>query len=278
MVTSLSLRLRYVVATRGVSVIEGNRCGFCNAEMEPDGCLPCLKLIVSIALETYRSGIEIAGPDQDKLSGCSQNPLSDIAETGAYCLLRLAGLGRWSRAPFEGTTPLYHVNIQMFLQAVIWLDSTLTKTLPASDTLRLLLVKLYLLMGCASRAKTLWDQFDVKNSLLDSLGMLYIDRLSSIAPGLFLSGSSRDNPVDPFMVHFTRGLKSTTPKKIMDSLEEGTYSGVHEMIRHAQKQAASCTLAMAVVEERRGLRMKAGKVDITPIEDYSLVRTLDRNR
>ncbi|KAI0385693.1 N-acetyltransferase B complex non catalytic subunit-domain-containing protein [Hypomontagnella monticulosa] len=272
MVTSLALRLRYIVATHSVLGTNGNRCGFCNAVMESATCIPCLKSIASAALETYRSGLEEAGPGRDKLSNHSQNPLAGITETGACSLLRLAGLGSLSQ--FNGTSPLYHTNIRMFLQAVIWLDSCLTISPPISNTHRMVLVKLYLLMGCVSRAKALWDPFDVKNSLLDSLGLMYIDRLSSIAPGLFLSSSIRDNPVDRFMVHFTKGLKTTTPKRIMDSLEQGSYDGVQGMIMRVRKQAASCTLVIAVVEERRGLRMRAGKVDITPIEDYDLVRKL----
>ncbi|KAK6948080.1 hypothetical protein Daesc_009844 [Daldinia eschscholtzii] len=190
---------------------------------------------------------------------------------GAVCLLRLAGIG--TESPPMGTNSLYYANIQLFLQAVIWLDSCLVMSPSVSNTHRLLLVKLYLLMGCVSRARTLWDRFDVKNALLDSLGLLFIDRISSIAPGLFISGPSRDNPVQPFLVHFTRGLMTTIPKKIMEALEMGTYSSIQEMIRHAEKQTSSCTLVMAVVEERRGLRMKAGKIEV-PIEDLPLVRNL----
>ncbi|KAF3055755.1 hypothetical protein GL218_06841 [Daldinia childiae] len=266
MLTSLSLRIRYAVATGSIL-----GCIFCNGSIERGTCASCLKSIAINALDAYKAGMEDADFRQKILSSQSENPFSDIAVIGAVCLLRLSGLGTGS--PPMGTNSLYRANIQLFLQAVIWLESCLTTSPSVSSTHRILLVKLYLLMGCVSRAKALWDRFDVKNALLDSLGLLFVDRISSIAPGLFITGSSRDNPVEPFLVHFTRGLMTTTPRRIMDSLEMGTYSSIQEIIRHAEKQTASCTLVMAVVEERRGLRMKTGKIE-SPIEDQPLVRKL----
>ncbi|KAI1477745.1 N-acetyltransferase B complex non catalytic subunit-domain-containing protein [Daldinia eschscholtzii] len=266
MLTSLTLRIRYAMAMGSVFT-----CTFCNERVERGGCIPCLKSVAINALDAYKAGIEYDESRQKIQSSQGENPFSDIAVIGAVCLLRLAGIA--TESPPMGTNSLYYANIQLFLQAVIWLDSCLVMSPSVSNTHRLLLVKLYLLMGCISRAKTLWDRFDVKNALLDSLGLLFIDRISSIAPGLFISGSSRDNPVQPFLVHFTRGLMTTTPKKIMEALEMGTYSSIQEMIRHAEKQTSSCTLVMAVVEERRGLRMKAGKIEV-PIEDLPLVRNL----
>ncbi|KAI1465594.1 N-acetyltransferase B complex non catalytic subunit-domain-containing protein [Daldinia caldariorum] len=264
--TSLSLRIRYAVAMGSIFT-----CTICNARMERSGCVPCLKSIAINTLDAYKAGMENDDYRQKILSGQSQNPFSDMAVIGAVCLLRLAGLATESHP--MGTNSLYHANIQLFLQALIWLDSCLVMLPSVSNTHRVLLVKLYLLMGCVSRAKAYWDRFAVKNALLDSLGLLFIDRISSIAPGLFIAGSSRDNPVQPFMVHFTRGLMSTTPKKIMEALEMGTYSSIQEMIRYAEKQTSSCTLVMAVVEERRGLRIKTGKIEV-PIEDQPLVRKI----
>ncbi|KAI2776212.1 N-acetyltransferase B complex non catalytic subunit-domain-containing protein [Daldinia loculata] len=266
MLTSLSLRIRYAVATGSIL-----GCVFCNERIERGTCASCLKSIAINALDAYKAGMEDDEFRQKILSSQSENPFSDIAVIGAVCLLRLSGLA--TESPPMGTNSLYRANIQLFLQAVIWLESCLTTSPSVSSTHRILLVKLYLLMGCVSRAKVLWDRFDVKNALLDSLGLLFVDRISSIAPGLFITGSSRDNPVEPFLVHFTRGLMTTTPRRIMDSLEMGTYSSIQEMIRHAEKQTASCTLVIAVVEERRGLRMKAGKIE-APIEDQPLVRKL----
>ncbi|KAI8958382.1 N-acetyltransferase B complex non catalytic subunit-domain-containing protein [Daldinia sp. FL1419] len=266
MLMSLGFRIRYAMATNS-----GPTCAFCNSEAGHGSCVPCLKSITTNSLDAYKAGLEDDSFRKKVLTSQSENPFSDLAVIGAACLLRLSGIA--TASPPMGTNSLYHVNIQLFLQAVIWLDSCLATSSSISSTHRVLLVKLYLLMGCVSRAKALWDRFDIKNALLDSLGLLFIDRISSIAPGLFTTNSSRDNPVEPFLVHFTRGLMTTTPSRIMDSLEMGTYSSIQEMIRHAEKQTSSCTLAIAVVEERRGQRMKSGKIEV-PIEDQPLVRKL----
>ncbi|KAI1773900.1 N-acetyltransferase B complex non catalytic subunit-domain-containing protein [Hypoxylon cercidicola] len=263
--TCLALKLRYYVTTSSQVY-----CNCCHAVLEDPNCASCLQSIAANALNAYQSGMEDKNLRQNILPGENVDPLSDLAVIGAVSLLKLAGLGRWV-AMKNVNSPLYHVNIALFLQAVLWLDSHVIASPPKNDRHRMLLVKLYLLMGCVSRAKRLWEEFDIKNAILDSLGLLYLDRLSSIAPGLFFSGSSYDNPIEPFTTHYTRAFKSTTPKWIMGSLEEGNYASVIDMISRTQKQSTSCTLVTTVLEERRGQRMKTGKVD-TPIEDHPLVR------
>ncbi|KAI1412506.1 N-acetyltransferase B complex non catalytic subunit-domain-containing protein [Hypoxylon sp. FL1857] len=263
--TSLFLKIRYSVATSC-----GPVCWLCNAELDDDDCISCLKSISTNALDACKFGLEDQNLRHNILPSQNVNPLSDIAVIGAICLLRLAGLGSLNTP--KGTSSLYHTDIQLFLQAVLWLDSCINASPTRNNAHGIILAKLYILMGCVSRAKAIWDGFDVKNALLDSLGLLYIDRLSSIAPGPFIL-SSRGNPADPFLTHFTRALKTTTPKRIMDSLEVGTYSSVLEMIQHAEKQAASCSLVLTFIEERRGLRMKANRTEIH-VEDEPLVRNL----
>ncbi|KAI0842756.1 N-acetyltransferase B complex non catalytic subunit-domain-containing protein [Hypoxylon sp. FL0890] len=262
---SLSFKIRYSVATS-----DGPMCRFCTTELEGDDCISCLKSIAANALDAYKLAMEDQNLRQKILSGQNVNPVSDIAVIGAICLLRLAGLGNLNTP--NGTSSLYHTDMQLFLQAVLWLDSCMNASPARSNAHGIILAKLYLLMGCISRAKAIWDGFDVKNALLDSLGLLYIDRLTSMAPGLFIL-SSRGNPVQPFLTHFTKALKITTPTRIMDSLEVGTYSSVLEMIQHAGKQAASCSLVLTFVEERRGNRMKANRTEIH-IDDQPLVRNL----
>ncbi|KAI0890763.1 N-acetyltransferase B complex non catalytic subunit-domain-containing protein [Annulohypoxylon maeteangense] len=265
LLTSICLKIWYIVATN-----TGLACKFCRTEWTGHGCRLCLKEITAIALDSYQSGLEDDSLIQDITSRQSTNPLSDISVIGAMSLLRLAGLGN-PRAP-HGASSLYNADIPLFMQAVLWLDSCRDLSPYVSTDHSVVLVKLYILMGCVSRARVIWEGFDVKNALLDSLGLLFIDRLSSISPGHFM-GSSRSNPVEPFMNHFTREFKTTIPKKIMDSLEEQTYSSIPDIIEYAERHAASCSVVLAMVEERRGARMKANKAEIA-IDDRPLVRDL----
>lgn len=264
---SLAFKLRYYVMANSRFT-----CEFCDAVLDGSICTSCLKSIATNALDAYKSGMEDDNLRQNILPGEVVDPLSEIAVVGAVCLLRLAGLGYWVSTK-DTNSPLYSVNMQLFLQAVLWLDSHVMATPPKNDMHRMLLVKLYLLMGCVTRARALWDGFDVKNAIIDSLGLLFVDRLSSVAPGTFILGSSYDNPVDPFITHYTRSLKNTTPKWIMGSLEVGSFSSLLDMTKSLTTQNTSCALVMSVVEERRGLRMKTGKVE-TSIEDEPIVRKL----
>ncbi|KAI1461793.1 N-acetyltransferase B complex non catalytic subunit-domain-containing protein [Annulohypoxylon moriforme] len=265
LLTSIRLKMWFtVIADSGLT------CRFCGTELIDDSCMVCFQDIATSALDSYNAGLMEGDLLQDILSRESTNPLSDIAVIGALCLLKIARLG--SSSTPRGTSPLYYANIQLFMQAVLWLDSCRDVSPHVSNDHNMILLKLYILMGCVSRAKVIWDGFGVKNALLDSLGLLFADRLSSISPGLFM-GTNRSNPVEPFMVHFTREFKTTIPKRIMDSLEKETYSSIPEMIEYAEKHATSCSVALAVVEERRGARMKANKAEIS-MEDRPLVRDL----
>lgn len=262
--TAINLKIWY-----GVIIGTGPMCRFCTAEVKGDACICCMKVIASYALNTYISSLEY-GDLQDEITNQGMNPLSDIAVIGSMCLLRIARLGNPS-TPL-GTSSLFNANVPLFLQAVLWLDSCRQASSFVSTDHNMILIKLYILMGAMSLATPIWQGFGVKNALLDSLGLLFIDRLSSIAPGLFMSSGPR-NPVAPYMIHFTKGLKTTVPKRIMDSLEKETYSSIPGIIEFAKKRITSCSVALTVVEERRGSRMRANKVEIS-MEDQSLVRDL----
>ncbi|KAL7628514.1 hypothetical protein AAE478_000029 [Parahypoxylon ruwenzoriense] len=266
-ILSLRLKIRYFLAT----TIEST-CQACSTKSDDAHLALCLTAIADNALDIYNSGINDYELRQNRLPLENVDPLSDTAVVGAMCLLRLAGLGRDHRR--KGMkSPLHEADTHLFFKAVLWLDSYVLTSPLKHNAHRMLLSKLYLLMGCASRAKTLWDGFDVKNAIIDSLGLLFIDRLSSIAPGLFILSPSRENPVEPFIVHFTRAFKRTFPSTLTDCLEQGTYSNVQTLFQRAFKQATSYTLAMSVVEERRGSRLRTGRVE-TSIEDQPLVRNL----
>ncbi|KAI0005832.1 N-acetyltransferase B complex non catalytic subunit-domain-containing protein [Xylariaceae sp. FL0662B] len=268
---ALRLQIRYFLAT---TPKRGQTCQFCNTPATHFGCSICLQSIAESALDVYRSAMEDDYLRQQILPHENEDPVSDTAVIGALCLLNLGGIGRvsWKKGR---NSPLYDMDIQLFLRAVLWLDSYLTVSSSKNGTHRMLLVKLYLLMGCVSRAKALWASFDIKNALIDSLGSLFIDRLSSIAPGLFLSGSSHDNPIDPYLVHFTRALKRSLPQAVLDSLDNSNYGSLPNLFRRTNNLTASCTTVMAVVEERRGLRSRGGGVTYHAIEDEPLARNIE---
>ncbi|KAI1074538.1 N-acetyltransferase B complex non catalytic subunit-domain-containing protein [Whalleya microplaca] len=260
---SLRLKIRYFLAT---TPKDNQMCQFCKTVVNGSSCDVCLISIATSAIDVYRHGMG------DNLREKILDTLSELALTGAACLLQLAGIGRasWKKGR---NSPIYDINIQLFLQAILWLESYVMVSNSMNGTHRMFLVKLYLLMGCVSRAKAHWAAFDIKNAIVDSLALLFIDRLSSISPGFFTSSTSRDNPMHPYLLHFTRALKRGLPNSVLDCIDNSNYGAIPDLYRRVDKLTASCTTITAVVEERRGLRSKGSAVSHV-LEDEPLMRNI----
>ncbi|RYP65647.1 hypothetical protein DL771_008199 [Monosporascus sp. 5C6A] len=268
---AILLQIRFLVAT---STRDSTVCKYCRSELDNSDCISCFMSIVKVALENYNAGMRDDDLRYNILPKTNGDPLSDLAMVGSISLLKLARVGR--SPGYTACSPLHLADIQYILQAIIWLDSYLTAS-PKNSPLRMLLLKLYLLIGCVSRAKGLWAQFDIKNAILDSLGPLFFDRISTIAPGLFGPGASiRRNPLRPFIVYYSKAVRSTIPKQTVEAFKGGNWHTIPSMYEFGEELKKSCTLAMAVVEERRGLRFKAGHT-LTSILDDPLVCNLNLN-
>lgn len=174
------------------------------------------------------------------------------------CLLKLAGL-RQAPQP-RLASPLRAVHAAPLLQAVALLDSQLAKT-PNEVPLRLLLVQLHLLLGCASYAYQLWMPMDVKRTIQDALSPLFFDRLASISPGLLFHGGERRPLMEPLRSYFAASLGGRAPVKIWDAFAAGSYSAVLDMVGYMDRLRRSCTLVMTAVEERRATRAFGGRLE-----------------
>ncbi|KAJ8111970.1 hypothetical protein ONZ43_g5500 [Nemania bipapillata] len=233
----------------------------------PD-CAPCLKSITKDALHAFFQGIQ----DRDvslRVANVTEDPLSNLAVLGSICLVKLAGAGRKDGQYVNGS-PLYRANVHLFLQAVVWLDFYLKK-IPKNDALRLLLVKLYLMMGCVTRALEVWNLFDVKNTLLECLGTVCLDRLASISPTHFMMGPSYLRSfADPFIRHFETAIQKRYPDTVIKTLQNSSYAELPYVIELAQNQSRNTVAVIAVIEKRRGIRLKSGRNE-TVIEDEPLI-------
>ncbi|RYO77060.1 hypothetical protein DL766_010174 [Monosporascus sp. MC13-8B] len=266
---AILLQIRFLVAT---STGDSTVCKYCRSKLDNSGCISCFTSIVKVALENYNAGMRDDNLRYNVLPKTNGDPLSDLAVVGSISLLNLARVGR--SPGYTACSPLHLADIQYVLQATIWLDSYLTAW-PKNNPLRMLLLKLYLLIGCVSQAKSLWAQFDIKNAILDSLGPLFFDRISTIAPGLFGPGASiRHNPLRPFIDYYSKALRGTIPKQTVEAFKGGNWHTIPSMYEFGEGLKKSCTLVMAVVEERRGLRFKAGHA-LTSIADDPLVCNLN---
>ncbi|KAI0858167.1 N-acetyltransferase B complex non catalytic subunit-domain-containing protein [Xylaria cubensis] len=269
---ALRLKVRLFQAT---SLTANERCGFCQSMISkgPD-CETCLKSITACALDGFRAGVQDTDVSE-KAAHQSEDPLLNLAILGSICLIKLAGAGHksWQH---RKESPLYHINIQLFLQAVIWLDFCFRRR-PKNDSLDLLLVRLYLLMGCVTQALKIFGRSGIKATLLESLGMVCYDRLASISPGHFVQKMGQDRTfMDNFRRYFETAVGKRYPDCVRVSLENSIYAGVPRLVELAHMQSHNCALVLTVVEIHRGLRVKTGRNETT-MDEEPLIAQLPPN-
>lgn len=270
---ALVCRLRYLLSTCPQTLsplpaaVEGEtqhkpfQCRFCSQPTSLP-CESCLRKLVVDASHAYRqitSDAELV----DAIPRLDKDPRLDLALVMGTSLLKLSGLR--PRTADTSQSLWQAVQPGLFLQAVLLLDTQLNKT-PGDTELRLLLVQLYLLLGCASHAHRLWTPLDVKRTIQDALSPLFFDRISTLAPGLFQGSRPLMEPLRAF---YKNNLTDKAPVRIWDAFAAGSYTSILDVINHDSNLRRSCTLMMTLVEERRAIRCFGGKIDCE-IEQHPL--------
>ncbi|KAK4229278.1 N-acetyltransferase B complex non catalytic subunit-domain-containing protein [Podospora fimiseda] len=272
-IKAMECKLRYLLTTcpqtlsPQSSVIDGEsqrkpyKCRFCSRPASSP-CEFCLKKIVSDAADTY-SKITADKELLAAIPGLDRDPRLDLAVAMGTALLKLAGLRPYSS---DATHSLWEViQPSLLFQAVLLLDNQLQIT-PNDNGLRLLLIQLYLLLGCASYAYQLWVPMGVKRTIQDALSPLFFDRISTIAPGLFQGTRPL---MEPLRTYYSYTLQNPSPLRIWDAFSSGSYTSILDMTEYDKTLRTSCTLMMTLVEERRATRSFGGKIDID-IDDHPL--------
>ncbi|KAK4241209.1 N-acetyltransferase B complex non catalytic subunit-domain-containing protein [Achaetomium macrosporum] len=275
---ALECKLRYLLSTcpqtlsAEPNVIDGEtkpkpfRCRLCNNPASLP-CETCLKKLTTEASNTYK---QITGDQEilDSLPRLDRDPRLDLALVMGNSLLKLSGLR--PRTSDAGQSLWRDVEPGSFLQAVLLLDIQLRET-PGDTQLRMLLVQLYLLLGCVSYAYQLWTPLDVKRTIQDSLSPLFFDRICTLSPGLFRGTRPLMEPLRSFYNH---SLIDRSPVRIWDAFSAGSYTSILDMVEFDGNLRRSCTLMMTLVEERRAIRCYGGKVDCE-IEEHPLAENID---
>ncbi|KAJ4291433.1 hypothetical protein N0V88_006026 [Collariella sp. IMI 366227] len=270
---ALECKLRYLLSTcpqtlspqptvvDGESKTEPFQCRLCNNPASLP-CQSCLKKLVVEASSIYQ---QVTSDKEllDAIPRLDKDPRLDLALIMGTSLLKLSGLQ--PRAPDTTQSLWQDIEPGLFLQAVLLLDAQLRET-PGDTELRLLLVQLYLLLGCASYAHQLWIPLDVKRTIQDSLSPLFFDRISSISPGLFQGTRPLMEPLRNF---YNYSLQDRSPVRIWDAFSAGSYTSILDMSEFDGNLRKSCTVMMTLVEERRAIRCFGGKIDCE-IEEHAL--------
>lgn len=274
----LGLKFRYLLTTcpqtRGIApsakgtsmggpLLVCKICGY----PAPKHCDDCLLTIAALAVE-LQGGLEESG--RTKPTG-TIDILSELAMVAALALVKASGLREQDHQ--SDASPLHSVDTKRFLQAVLILDARQAAA-PDNAELRMLLIQLYLLMGCAHQASQLWSPMDIKRVILDSLAPLFFDRISSVAPGLFRTPSGAKPLMEPLRTYYFNTLRDGAPIRVWDAFEAGNYCSVLDLAEFWDRLKRSCTLVMTVVEDRRGTRAITGKNEV-PLSEVPFVGLLN---
>lgn len=270
MVGVLAIKFRYLLSTCPLTlehlVVVGPdneqelECRLCDSASRGN-CKNCLERVASSALCAYKD----IDKTPEALQKLDKDPRTDLALVAVSALLKLSGL-RQTQLPNK-LSPLSDVKVFRLLQATAILATQVERT--SDDVpLRLLLVKVYLLLGCAKEAYLTWLPMDVKRTIQDALSPLFFDRLSTISPGLFLEG--RRSLTEPLASYYYVCLREPSPVKIWDAFSSGNYTSILDMAEYSDRLRRSCTLVMTVVESRRALRACGGHM-VSDIERMPLL-------
>ncbi|KAL0938293.1 uncharacterized protein CTRU02_204903 [Colletotrichum truncatum] len=222
------------------------KCIVCAAVNKSSTCTACLHNILESSLALYSTLINSS--DISSSLDC----IPELAVLAATCLVRLSG---WHERSIDNTTSLSkNGRRDRLLQAALIIEDQLTRT-PKHVRLTLVVVRIYLVLGCASRAKELWDTVDVKRTIIDALGPFFFDRLSTIAPTLVLPPNRPERGLlQGLKAHYQASLKLRMPRRLADAFDSESYTSILEMPKYIERLRKSSTLVMGHVEEARAAR------------------------
>jgi N-terminal acetyltransferase B complex non-catalytic subunit len=216
-------------------------------------CTSCLKEVGSKAIKLYKA-LSRVGESAARINNVL---LPDLAVLVATCCIKLSGLNQ--RPQGTQALLLHGTNCSRLLQAALVLEHQLGKT-QKNGQITMFLVRLYLILGCASRARELWDPLDIKRATIDSLAPIFCDRISAVAPTLVLPPKHTEKALmNGVQSHYSTSLKLRMPRKFIDALETESYSSVLTIPKYTNELRKSGTLVMGQLEEAHAARLLATK-------------------
>ncbi|VUC24771.1 unnamed protein product [Clonostachys rosea] len=245
----LTLKVQYFISTSPLSytTFQGSfssyKCSVCESETDTSSCLSCFSTLSQQGIQLYKSITE-ESPD-----GFSAEPdtLSELVLLIAFCSLQHAKLN--SKPPYSAESTRH------ILQAMLLLEHQLAFN-PKNSQFLLLLLQMHLLVGSAPRSRQLLEDLTIKRTIMDSLGPLFYDRLSTLSPNVL---SPSDNTgwqvMDMLSSHFNVSLKLRMPRRLVDAFEAESYSSVLSIPKYINDLRRSCTRAISLVEENRSERL-----------------------
>lgn len=248
----LTFKLQYLVSScplmyDGVAApIPKMRCSVCSTESQWSSCAACLARLSDKALSLQQKV-------QDSTESSTSFKIDLI--TGTALLLAFSSIRLGFSALDYPRSRTSALTIRHLLRAIIILEQTLLQ-FPKHSRLCLVLSQLHLAVGSVQRAKDAWDPLSVKRTIVDSLGPLFFDRLSTISP---ISISTSTTPgahfIEVMAGHFSTTLQNRMPSRLMEAFDGGNWTSVIGVSTYMNDLRRSSTRVMSTVEAIRADRM-----------------------
>ncbi|KAL2757223.1 hypothetical protein ACRALDRAFT_2025069 [Sodiomyces alcalophilus JCM 7366] len=246
------------------------KCVVTGAESDSPSCPERFQTIAQSATALYRTLAESLIPGEN---GLDPDYVPELAILAATALVKLSGIGDGGSTTTHLPTPIYAARCDRLLQATLILEYQLART-PKHSRVTLLLVRLYLVLGCVARATVLWETLDVKRTITDALSPYFLDRLSTLSPIQVLPQPSRPAGALTYGVKsfYATSLSLRMPRRLADAFESGSYISILEIPEFINRLRVSCTMIMGFVEETRAYRA-LGQRGI-PISEHDLLNEI----
>ncbi|ROT37059.1 hypothetical protein SODALDRAFT_334126 [Sodiomyces alkalinus F11] len=262
-IRTLAYQLQYLALTRPglVLPIPGSqssssadqwKCAVTGVVSNSSSCTERFRTIAESAAKLYRILTESLIPEGN---GRDPDYVPELAILTATALVKLSGISDSGSVREHLPYPIYAARCGRLLQATLILEYQLSRT-PKHSRVTLLLVRLYLVVGCAARATALWETLDVKRTITDSLSPYFLDRLSTLSPIQVLPQSSRPAKAltNGVKSYYATSLKLRMPRRLADAFESENYTSILEIPEFINRLRVSCTMVMGFVEEARACR------------------------
>ncbi|KAH6608330.1 hypothetical protein Trco_001676 [Trichoderma cornu-damae] len=241
----LALKTQYLLLThRKTKFRDENqllRCAVCESTVDSTLCSTCLSQLAQASVAFYGSITKC----NDGNTKIDTEILPEVAILIAFCCLNIAFDERQTGQPLKSQSARH------LIRALLLLDDQLAQN-PGHSQLSLILTQLHIRLGSAYRASDIWDVIGVKRTIVDSLGPVFYDRLSTIAPALLSSYDSwGSHLMDLLQSHYHISLKLKMPRRLMDAFESGSYSSVLGIPKYVDRLRMSCTRVVSLAEARR---------------------------
>ena len=241
-------------------------------------CKSCLENAASKAILSYRSAMDDDGKVSKALLKTDQHPADDICILAATCLIKLSLMSLDNNSePLKSTKTTYA------LQAAALLENAWSHS-KYNFQVSLLLIRLYIYLGCGSLAMRAYYRLGLKQIQLDTLSYTLFDRLSSLHPhpsSHFTDPTGKQRtPLEHLQKQqrlYTSSRESITKNSWL-SFKHGSYNSIFEMREVSERLSHSVAAAMSVVESRKISRLTQPGTVLTEISNgFNLLRMLPSN-